>query len=58
MSTRVMKRDRDESANGVLMSISAKTGDNTFSLRNKKTIKKKKKTYIHLTIFNLQIKHR
>lgn len=45
MSTRGMKRDRDESANGVLMSISAKTGDNTFSLRNKKTIKKKKNIY-------------
>lgn len=57
MSTRGMKRDRDESANGVLMSISAKTGDNTFSLRNKKQ-SKRKKTYIHLTIFNLQIKHR
>lgn len=50
MSTRGMKRDRDESANGVLMSISAKTGDNTFSLRNKKTIKKKKK-HIYIWLF-------
>lgn len=45
MSTRGMKRDRDESANGALMSISAIIGDNTFSLRNKKQSKRKKNIY-------------
>lgn len=57
MSTRGMKRDRDESENGALMSISAITRDNTFSLRNKKQSKRKKK-HIYICLFNLQIKHR